>query len=103
MLAIDGLVSGPDVGERKQLQKIVRAGAGDDPVRVQRVTRADRLAQGAGRAFRIKRNLAGHAAQGLYRARRWPERGLIGRQFEHARGARRGAPAGHVSVDSENG
>ena len=34
MLAVDALVAGPDVGERKQLQKIVRAGAGDDPVRV---------------------------------------------------------------------
>ena len=102
VLGVDRLVAGADIGVGDQVQDLVRAGAADDPVRVQAIGAADRGAKRRRRAVGVEGERAGGGTIGLDRRRARSERRLVRRELVEPGAARRGGAAGHIGGDIED-
>ena len=82
MFCMDGLIALAQIGLGEKVQEFVRTAAADDPVGVKAMPCGNRLAERAGGAVRVKREIVGVCAIGLDRLHARAERRFIRREPE---------------------
>ena len=102
MLGIEGLVARAGVGAGQQAQELVRSGAADDPLRIEREGLAERAAQRLAVAVRVAVQGGGGIVEGVERLRARSERALVRCQLDDAVEPWDGRLAADVGRDVED-
>ena len=102
VLAVDRLVAGTEVSLGDQLEDLVGPRPAHDPVRVEPIRLAERIAQRRRRSVRIERQRIRGRAVGLDRRGARPERRLVRRQLVELASAGRGGASGNIRGNAQH-